>query len=213
MKLNNKGMTLIELLMSIGLIGIVVVFLFQLLVDIKSETNNNSFAYNNQINKLEVIYQIEQDLNNNLFVGLEDKTIGDVFIINFHFKKSQEIISTELRIDTEKEINKLNEEETVYYIKYTNYENKVTRWKVKDAVIDTCGLYTFYIDTDTSNYYFKLNLFVYNYPNHDLNNKENNNAVDDIEISYMGNKNDLIKNSNYLTYEAISNKKIGTCTN
>ena len=50
MKLNNKGMTLVELLISIALIGIVLTFLFQMLNDLHLETENNNYAYNNQIN-------------------------------------------------------------------------------------------------------------------------------------------------------------------
>ena len=54
--LNNKGMSLMEILVSIILISVVLVFLFELLIDLKNESKNNDYASNNQINRMEIIY-------------------------------------------------------------------------------------------------------------------------------------------------------------
>ena len=70
MKLNNKGITLTELLITIVLVGIVLLFLFQLLIDIKGETETNTFAYNNQYNRTESLYKIEEDIRKNDLTGV-----------------------------------------------------------------------------------------------------------------------------------------------
>ena len=45
---NNKGITLVELIVSIALISIVIMFLFRLLVDVRYNENNMDFNRKNQ---------------------------------------------------------------------------------------------------------------------------------------------------------------------
>lgn len=64
MKLNNKGITLTEIIISIALISIVLIFLFSLLVtvnDINKESEVNSTYL---INKSLILKNIEEDLRN-----------------------------------------------------------------------------------------------------------------------------------------------------
>ena len=42
--MENKGFTLVELIISIALISIVVMFLFNLLTDVKASNNNTDFT-------------------------------------------------------------------------------------------------------------------------------------------------------------------------
>ena len=46
--LNKKGTSLIEVIISIALISIVLVFMIRLLIDLNNEENNNEYAVNNQ---------------------------------------------------------------------------------------------------------------------------------------------------------------------
>lgn len=212
MRLNNKGLSLMELLISIVLISIVLVFLFTLLVDLKNETENNNFAYNNQINRTEVIYTIQKDLNNYTLIGVEDNSINNNININFYYRSGDGTKTANLRSDV-KQIQSNLDNKNDYYLRYTSFNEEEYSWKMKGASIDPCGLFTYYFNSYSKTYYFKFNIYLYNYPEHDRNNKERNNAVDDIEITYSGNKSDLILNDSYLTNNKTGEKKIGSCTN
>ena len=62
MRLNKKGMTLVELIISIALISIVLSFLFKVILDVKYERDNPNYAVNNQINRSEIIKTIQEDV-------------------------------------------------------------------------------------------------------------------------------------------------------
>lgn len=64
MKLNKKGVTLVELIVSIGLLSIIMAFLFKIILDVKYEKNLSGLADNNQINRAEIIKTIQDDLIN-----------------------------------------------------------------------------------------------------------------------------------------------------
>ncbi len=65
MKLNNKGMTLVELIISVALISVVVGFLFKILLDVKYEKDNVGYAANNQTNRAELINMIQSAILEN----------------------------------------------------------------------------------------------------------------------------------------------------
>lgn len=214
MKLNNKGMSLIELLVSIVLIGLVLAFLFQLLLDVKNETDSNDFAYNNQVNRTEAVYTIQKDLGENDLVGIEDDSSSNKYTINFHYLIKGSVVTAVLTTDYKETKNELGDTVTTYYLRYKDVNGEKYSWEMKGAEIDPCGLFTYYIDSISNNYYFKLNIYLYNSVYHERNNKDKNNVVDDIEISYSGDKSQLvITNSNYLTNSEKGTKQIGTCTN
>lgn len=209
MKLNNKGMTLIELLVSIVLISIVLVFLFQLMLDLKNEAGNNSYAYNNQINRTEAIYTIENDLEKNTLVGIEDVSASGSVAINFYYRKNGGTTTAKLwleKIEADDEIK--------YYLKYIDFNNDRYSWEMKGVTeINPCGSFTYYFNNTSSNYYFKLHFDVYT--ENEGNSRTKNNVVDDIEIVYSGDKRNLnLTKSNYLINNANNHitKNVGTCT-
>lgn len=63
MKLNKKGMTLVEIIISIALISIVLIFLFSLLVDVKDMNDEASINSDYLINKALILKNIEEDLD------------------------------------------------------------------------------------------------------------------------------------------------------
>ena len=71
-KLNNKGTTLIELIISIVLISVVIEFMFRLIIDLNNEQENNDFAVENQINRAEAIRFISDDLLNKELISIND---------------------------------------------------------------------------------------------------------------------------------------------
>ena len=217
MKLNNKGMSLVELLASIILISIVLVFLFQLLIDLKNETDNNNFAYNNQVNRTEAIYTIQKDLLNPGYRLLAVKDVSSNGDIKIEFEytpiESNTAGSIQARLAVEKvsENNDLLGQITKYYLKYTSVEGVKYSWEMKGAEIYPCGLFSYYINESANRYYFKVNIYLYNSVYHERNNKNRNNAVDDIELSVTGNLDDIVFSS--LTDRESGYKKIGACTN
>ncbi len=215
MKLNNKGMTLIELLVSIVLIGLVLTFLLQLLTDLRNEIDNNNFAYNNQVNRTDAIYTISKDLNKYTLVGVSDTSTNGALVINFHYREGLSNTKTAtLRSDSNTYTDELGVEQTKYYLRYTSYNGEKYSWEMKGAELDLCGNFTYYVDNLSDNYYFKLNIYLYNSLYHERNNKDKNNAVDDIEISYASYKSDLNRtNASYLTGNTKVDKQIGICTN
>ncbi len=208
-KLNNKGLSLIEILVSITLISIILVFLVQLLNGLEGETTNNNFAYDNQINRAEIIKTIEEDLKSNNLIGVSNNSNDN---INLYFDFLNNFSST-LTSTTKETINNFGEKEINYILKYTASNGEKYSWTMKGAQIDPCFDFAFHNDLDTNNYYFKLNIYVYNKPYHKRNNKDINNVIDDIEITYSDNNNLLSKDSKYLTIDSNSDKNINSCTN
>ncbi len=203
MKLDNHGLTLVELLVSIALVGVIITFLFNMLVDVRHETDNNDFAYENQLNRTEFIYEVQKDLKNYTLIGVSDNSVNQNININFHFKS---LDNTEL-------VSKITtfQKEDKNYLKYEGIKEDYT-WEVKGSTIDPCGLFTFYSDNLAKNYYLKINFNIYNVPFNEKNNIDRNNAVDDLEITYVGNLSNLITKDNYLTNNNTTNKQIGYCT-
>ena len=60
-KMNNKGSTLLELIISIALISVILVFMVRLLVDLNDSETNNKYAKKNQVIRAEILRTIEND--------------------------------------------------------------------------------------------------------------------------------------------------------
>ena len=180
-KLNKKGNTLIELIISIALMSIVLVFLMHLLIDLNNTNTNNKFAKNNQINRTEIIKFIEQDLNKNTLTKIEDNSTSDTLIIKFLFKDNKESTITA----------------TNNTFTYENSENNKRLWTMKDATINTKKATVLYREGSyedngiTNNVIYTLQIDIGIYTKNDLNKEKNNNLVDDILLSYYGKTSDF----------------------
>lgn len=65
--LNKKGMTLLEIIISIALISVVMLFLFSLLNDIQYESKHTSYTKDFLVSRATIIKDVEEDiLNNNI---------------------------------------------------------------------------------------------------------------------------------------------------
>ena len=62
MKINNKGVTIIELLVSVALVSVVLMFLYNLLSNVTFEKIIDFIASTNQANRIDIITTIENDL-------------------------------------------------------------------------------------------------------------------------------------------------------
>lgn len=61
MRLNNRGVSLIELIISVGLISVVIVFIYNLIADVNTKMTNPDFAIQNQVNRFEIIKAVQND--------------------------------------------------------------------------------------------------------------------------------------------------------
>ena len=68
--MNQKGFTLLEVIVSVGLISIVMLLLFQLLLDMQYESNHASYAKANQVNRATIIETVQNDLMNHTLTNV-----------------------------------------------------------------------------------------------------------------------------------------------
>ena len=83
MKLNKKGITLIEIIISIALISIVLIFLFSLFINVKDMNESSKINSTYLINKSLILKDIENDLSNET---VQDITIGTCSISDIYHK-------------------------------------------------------------------------------------------------------------------------------
>jgi len=60
--MNKKGVTILELLISITLISIVILLLIKVIFSLNNINNDKSYASNDEISRTELIKNIESDL-------------------------------------------------------------------------------------------------------------------------------------------------------
>ena len=63
--LNKRGMTLLEIIISIALISVVMLFLFSLLNDIQYESKHSSYAKDFLVSRATLIKDVEEEILNN----------------------------------------------------------------------------------------------------------------------------------------------------
>lgn len=183
MKLNKKGSSLLELIISIALISVVLTFMIRLLVDLNDAETNNDYAKNNQINRAEIIKEIESDLNNKIITKLNDEGSNENnLVINFSFKDN-----------TTAQINATTD--TLTYKSSTGNQRK---WTMKDCKIYIKKASVEKVDDPNNLYSMLLNIEIHtaNERNTEANQEKNtfNNRLDDISISYIGSTTDFDNN-------------------
>ena len=82
--LNKKGMTLLEIVISIALISVVMLFLFSLLNDIQYESKHTSYAKDFLVSRATIIKDVEEDiLNNNITNVMQVDVDANKTTLNF----------------------------------------------------------------------------------------------------------------------------------
>lgn len=142
MKMNNKGLTLIEMLATIILIGIVSSLLFSLINIVKREEVNSQSSYQYELNKLKFLREIQNDLRENELLSLSDESINEELIIKFVFNNMTTYLKTN--------------QDTFEYYKNNQLSNTLTF--TKDIHIDKCASFTYKEDIENNNYYFMINI-------------------------------------------------------
>lgn len=176
MKLNKKGSTLLELVISISLIAVILVFLTRLLVDLNNTQTNSDYAKNNQLIRAEILRSIENDLNSNTLIGITDASTSDTLVINFTFNSKTSKIST-----------------TKDKFTYTSINGKTRTWTMDGGIIYPNKANLTY-KKDSNNILYTLILDIEVHTSNDNNKYNNNNLLDDILITYMGKYKDFQTN-------------------
>lgn len=87
MKLNNKGMTLVEIIISIALISIVLLFMFSLLINVNDMNISSNINSTYLVNKALIIKNIEEDIrdaNKIEIYGCKNEDTGQEGIRSFY---------------------------------------------------------------------------------------------------------------------------------
>lgn len=158
--MNKKGVTILELLISISLISVVILLLIKVMFSLDKINNDDTYASNDEISRTEIIKNIENDFLKLKLQGLEIKK-SDNTIISFIYENE----TKELRLEENK----------------ITYNNESKSLESKNATYDLCPKYE-YTDIDDNYYLITINIAV-------LINNENTTENDDIVLTYLGLKN------------------------
>jgi len=155
--MNRRGVTILELLISISLISIVILLLIKVMFSLDKINNNDTYASNDEISRTEIIKNIESDFLSLKLKGIDIRKENNI-IIQFIY----EDITKELIIAKDK----------------INYNNETKSLESKNATYDLCPIYE-YTEIDNDYYLISLTIPV-------LINNENTTTDDDIVLTYLG---------------------------
>ena len=195
--LNKKGFTMVELMVSIALISIVMIFLVKLLVDVRYEGTNEVYDIKDQISRAEIIKTIENDL--------KDYNIIDVTSTGNTLKTIT--IQTEENGNSKIELSNDNPTTHTTYLTYTTLDGKKYKWTLKlasdnsDVQYDLdsikCKVIKNDKDTQDKDYVLVIEIPVVlgkskRYTTTDKNNGINNDStLDNIVLTFYGYSNQL----------------------
>ena len=177
--MNKKGTTLAELIISIALISVVLLFMIKLLIDLNDAETNNTYAKDNQINRAEILRMIGNDLNNKNIASINDSGSNETkLVINIEF--------------TDRTISTIEAEEKK--IKYTDSDGKNRTWNIEGGTIYTKKANVYYMkdNNDSGKNYYSLSIDIEIHTTNEKNKLCNNNTLDDIIINYIGKLDDLV---------------------
>lgn len=186
----KNGFTMMELMVSIAMIAVVMVFLVRLLVDIRYDKTNELYDTANQINRAEIIKTIEED-----FLNLRLMDVTDTGSTNTTLKlqliredgKTGKIIVNEnndfsyINCEGEKRKWKLEKNNNETYIKKTNIPFKLIQAENNPEKKNDLNDYTVLIDIPVIVDKSKLR-------------EINDSKMDDILLTFSGYGDQLLKN-------------------
>lgn len=165
--MNKKGSTLLELIISIALISVILVFMVRLLVDLNDSETNNKYAKKNQVIRAEILRTIENDFQNKTMTNIQDNSTSSNLIIKFIFEGN---LQSSLSVLKDK-------------LTYKDTNNKTRTWTLKEGKFDIEEAKTNFTQ-DENIFSILINIEVHT--NNEFNTSKNNNPLDDIIISYTG---------------------------
>lgn len=163
--MNKKGFTILELLISIALISVVLLLLLRVMLALEAINHDKSYASDDEIARTEIIGNIEQDFLDYHLNGLQIKRQDEKMILTLFMDQEKTII-----IDN----------------KSLTYDNEKYSLKSTNATYGSCLTYQY---QELENDYYLVSIVIPVYID-----GENTTVKDDLELTYLGLKNEL---SNY----------------
>lgn len=116
--MNKKGFTMTELIVSIAIIAVVMIFLVNLLVDIRYDKKNELYDTKNQINRAEIIKTIQNDLDGKVITGITDTG-----------SSSNNLVVNIITNDNDNSPHTIKADSN--HISYTSSSGKTTKWSLE----------------------------------------------------------------------------------
>lgn len=171
MLMNKKGVTILELLISITMISVVILLLINVMFSLNKINNDDTYASNDEINRTEIIKNIESDFLNLKLNGLNIvENTNNTFIIFNYENESKKLLIEKNKITYNNESHTLNSENATYSL---------------------CLEYS-YLELENNYYLITLTIPV-------LIDGENTTNNDDLVLTYLGLRNDLTSYLNNFT--------------
>ena len=179
MKLNNKGISLIELIISIALVSVIMLFMYRLISDISFEKDNDNIDSLNQEQRVIIITHIEKEIRKNSSITKIDIGSSGTSLL---FKNDSNSTIYTLKIinsNTELEFSKGSTILDKWKIEGGKLQNpKCTSSALEDMVLYECTfpIYTESINNEKYNTGYKNGSEDVMY--------DNNNTIDDIILPF-----------------------------
>ncbi len=173
--MNKKGMTIIELVVTVALMSVILLFLYSILITISVKDSDEIYSTANHRTKLEIASTVQNDL---LYTVLDDAKVtksGDKTTITFSFNNNTE---------SKLEITETSVEH--YEIKFTSKIGVVTKWKYEHVTINLNNVHLCLQNIRDEDLIKGMRILIFVYTESYQNNQENNNLLDDIVITYVG---------------------------
>lgn len=154
--MNKKGVTILELLISISLISVVVLLLIRVMFSLSDINNAKDYASSDEISRTELIKEIESDFLKLKLKGINIKK-EDVTTITFIYENTQK----ELKVAQNK----------------ITYNNETRTLESENTTYDLCPKYE-YTEIDDNYYLVSLTIPV-------LMNNKNTTENDDLVLTYL----------------------------
>ncbi len=155
--MNKKGVTILELLISISFISIILLLLMQVMMSLNNINNDPTYASEDEIQRTQIIKNIEESFIEEKLNGLSVKKETNQTIITFFFENGQKDLMIEEKNLTYNETYELESNKATYDL---------------NPVIEK-------VDLEDNYYYLTITIPV-------LIDKENTSMKDDIVLTYLG---------------------------
>ncbi len=196
--MNKKGFTLMEIIVSVALLSIVMLLLFQLMIDLEYEDNHSSFAKDNQIKRATIIKRVEKDLMDKGLSLVSLNKTSDYATLTFKYSNNTDssVVVYENKISYSGETWLLESGGATYDFNnilittYPNDNNKLCSF-ILNVDSDGDGVCNFNCGTDENSITNKNEKYL-SCPNYKYTKiiipviTEKDNSIDDIEFFYIG---------------------------
>lgn len=173
-KLNNKGLTLIELIVSIALVSVVMIFLYRLLANVQYDRDEEFFASKNQEQKIEITNYMQGRLrfdNDTVYIRAVDDTDN-----NLTFTLSSGVQYQMTVKDDKKTLEIKNTD--------ASYGGVLRTWTIEQGTLGkpSCEGHDIALDSGA---YAPVECTIPIYTLNNSNVESNNNTLDDIVITVL----------------------------